>query len=117
VLGRNPENVAAKASANKPGSIECYPEKTQVRHYFGFPLKMLYYNIHIYITFSLSSFIDQFFGGTFEVKMSSEELPDEPSTVTTENFLQLSCFISMDVKYMQSGLKSVSKINKNVELH
>jgi len=49
--------------------------------------------------------------------MSSEELPDEPSTVTTENFLQLSCFISMDVKYMQSGLKSVSKINKNVELH
>ncbi|KAH8287842.1 hypothetical protein KR018_002283, partial [Drosophila ironensis] len=56
-----------------------------------------------------SSFIDQWFGGTFEIKMSSEEVPDEPSTVTTENFLQLSCFISMDVKYMQSGLKSVSK--------
>ncbi|XP_017042934.1 ubiquitin carboxyl-terminal hydrolase 14 [Drosophila ficusphila] len=53
-----------------------------------------------------SSFIDQFFGGTFEVKMSSEEVPEEPSTVTSENFLQLSCFISMDVKYMQSGLKS-----------
>ncbi|EDW88790.1 ubiquitin carboxyl-terminal hydrolase 14 [Drosophila yakuba] len=56
-----------------------------------------------------SSFIDQFFGGTFEVKMSSEEDPDEPSTVTSENFLQLSCFISMDVKYMQSGLKSKMK--------
>ncbi|XP_017099322.1 ubiquitin carboxyl-terminal hydrolase 14 [Drosophila bipectinata] len=56
-----------------------------------------------------SSFIDQWFGGTFEIKMSSEEVPDEPSTVTTENFLQLSCFISMDVKYMQSGLKSKMK--------
>ncbi|KAH8410594.1 hypothetical protein KR009_006172 [Drosophila setifemur] len=53
-----------------------------------------------------NSFIDQWFGGTFEVKMRSEEVPDEPSTVSTENFLQLSCFISMDVKYMQSGLKS-----------
>ncbi|SPP81622.1 ubiquitin carboxyl-terminal hydrolase 14 [Drosophila guanche] len=52
------------------------------------------------------SFIEQFFGGTFEVKMSSEEVPDESATITTENFLQLSCFISMEVKYMQSGLKS-----------
>ncbi|XP_022232940.2 ubiquitin carboxyl-terminal hydrolase 14-like [Drosophila obscura] len=53
-----------------------------------------------------SSFIEQFFGGTFEVKMSTEEVPHETATVTTENFLQLSCFISMEVKYMQSGLKS-----------
>ncbi|EDW28377.1 GL18981 [Drosophila persimilis] len=52
------------------------------------------------------SFIEQFFGGTFEVKMSTEEAPEETATVTTENFLQLSCFISMEVKYMQSGLKS-----------
>ncbi|XP_041451932.1 ubiquitin carboxyl-terminal hydrolase 14-like [Drosophila obscura] len=38
--------------------------------------------------------------------MSTEEVPHETATVTTENFLQLSCFISMQVKYMQSGLKS-----------
>ncbi|XP_020807198.1 ubiquitin carboxyl-terminal hydrolase 14 isoform X1 [Drosophila serrata] len=81
MLGGNSENVAAKTARHKPRPIECSPKR-------------------------YSSFIDQYFGGTFEVKMSSEEVPDEPSTVTTENFLQLSCFISMDVKYMQSGLKS-----------
>ncbi|KAH8263286.1 hypothetical protein KR044_006877, partial [Drosophila immigrans] len=56
-----------------------------------------------------NSFIEQFFGGTFEVKMSADEAPDEPATISSENFLQLSCFISMEVKYMQSGLKSKMK--------
>ncbi|XP_034490942.1 ubiquitin carboxyl-terminal hydrolase 14 [Drosophila innubila] len=56
-----------------------------------------------------NSFIEQFFGGTFQVKMTSDEAPDEPATISTENFLQLSCFISMEVKYMQSGLKSKMK--------
>ncbi|KAH8376986.1 hypothetical protein KR093_002549, partial [Drosophila rubida] len=56
-----------------------------------------------------NSFIEQFFGGTFEVKMTSDEAPDEPATISSENFLQLSCFISMEVKYMQSGLKSKMK--------
>ncbi|XP_030557204.1 ubiquitin carboxyl-terminal hydrolase 14 [Drosophila novamexicana] len=56
-----------------------------------------------------NSFIEQFFGGTFEVQMTADEAPDEPATVSTENFLQLSCFISMEVKYMQSGLKSKMK--------
>ncbi|XP_030383414.1 ubiquitin carboxyl-terminal hydrolase 14 [Scaptodrosophila lebanonensis] len=58
---------------------------------------------------SHSSFIQQFFGGTFEVKMCSDEAPDEEATVTSEPFLQLSCFISTEVKYMQSGLKSKMK--------
>lgn len=39
--------------------------------------------------------------------MTADEVPEEPATITEENFLQLSCFISMEVKYMQSGLKSV----------
>ncbi|XP_034097704.1 ubiquitin carboxyl-terminal hydrolase 14 [Drosophila albomicans] len=56
-----------------------------------------------------NSFIEQFFGGTFEVKMTADEAPDEPATISSENFLQLSCFISMEVKYMQSGLKSKMK--------
>ncbi|XP_068158399.1 ubiquitin carboxyl-terminal hydrolase 14 [Drosophila tropicalis] len=56
-----------------------------------------------------TSFIEQFFGGTFEVTMSANEVSDEPASVTSENFLQLSCFISMEVKYMQSGLKSKMK--------
>lgn len=55
----------------------------------------------------VSSFIDQYFGGTFDVEMKCAEAPDEPSTSSRENFLQLSCFISQEVKYMLSGLKSV----------
>uniref|UniRef100_A0A1A9W057 Ubiquitin carboxyl-terminal hydrolase n=1 Tax=Glossina brevipalpis TaxID=37001 RepID=A0A1A9W057_9MUSC len=56
-----------------------------------------------------NSFIEQYFGGTFEVKMSCSESPEEETTVSKENFLQLSCFISPEVKYMLSGLKSKMK--------
>lgn len=54
-----------------------------------------------------SSFIDQYFGGSFDVEMKCAEAPEEPSTFSKENFLQLSCFISQEVKYMLSGLRSV----------
>lgn len=53
-----------------------------------------------------SSFIDQYFGGTFDVEMKCVEAEDEPVSKSTENFLQLSCFISPEIKYMHSGLKS-----------
>lgn len=56
-----------------------------------------------------SSFIEQHFGGAFDVEMKCAEAPDEAPKKTTENFLQLSCFISQEVKYMHSGLKSVNK--------
>lgn len=36
------------------------------------------------------------------------EAEDEQVTKTKEQFLQLSCFISQDVRYMHSGLRSVS---------
>lgn len=55
----------------------------------------------------IRSVIQQYFGGTFEVQMSCDEAPEEQTTCSTEDFLQLSCFISQEVKYMQSGLKSV----------
>lgn len=53
-----------------------------------------------------NSFIDQYFGGTFDVVLKCTESEDEPPTHSKENFLQLSCFISQDVKYMHTGLKS-----------
>lgn len=52
-----------------------------------------------------SSFIEQFFGGTFDCQMKCVEAEDEEVTKSKENFLQLSCFISTEVKYMHSGLK------------
>lgn len=41
-----------------------------------------------------SNFIDQYFGGVFQCTMKNTESEDEPVTKSTENFLQLSCFIS-----------------------
>ncbi|XP_055599477.1 ubiquitin carboxyl-terminal hydrolase 14 [Uranotaenia lowii] len=52
-----------------------------------------------------SSFIDQWFGGTFDVQMKCTEAEDEPVSNSKENFLQLSCFISTEVKYMHSGIR------------
>ncbi|XP_063703561.1 ubiquitin carboxyl-terminal hydrolase 14 [Culicoides brevitarsis] len=53
-----------------------------------------------------NSFIDQYFGGSFDVEMKCVEAEDEPVSKSKENFLQLSCFISPEVKYMHSGLQS-----------
>ncbi|XP_077284075.1 ubiquitin specific protease 14 [Arctopsyche grandis] len=50
--------------------------------------------------------IDQYFGGKLDVEMKCAESEDEPISNSDESFLQLSCFISQDVKYLQSGLKS-----------
>jgi len=51
-------------------------------------------------------FIDQFFGGELEATMKCVETDDEEPSKSVENFLQLSCFIEKEVKYMQSGLKA-----------
>lgn len=56
-----------------------------------------------------SNFIDQYFSGVIEAEMKCDEAPDEPETKSVENFLQLSCFISQDVRYMQAGLVSRMK--------
>lgn len=56
-----------------------------------------------------SNFIDQYFSGVFEAEMKCDESPEEPASISTENFLQLSCFISQDVRYMQAGLISRMK--------
>ncbi|XP_055919410.1 ubiquitin carboxyl-terminal hydrolase 14 [Eupeodes corollae] len=53
-----------------------------------------------------NSFIEQYFGGSFDVEMKCNECSDEPASLSKENFLQLSCFISPEVKHMHTGLKS-----------
>jgi ubiquitin carboxyl-terminal hydrolase 14 len=54
---------------------------------------------------SYSSLVEQYFGGTFDVEMKCIEAEDEEVKKSKENFLQLSCFISSEVKYMHSGLR------------
>ncbi|RUS69850.1 hypothetical protein EGW08_022389 [Elysia chlorotica] len=53
-----------------------------------------------------SGFIDQYFGGEFETTMKCNEAPDEGEIHGSEKFLQLSCFIEKEVKYMHTGLQS-----------
>jgi ubiquitin carboxyl-terminal hydrolase 14 len=52
-----------------------------------------------------SNLIDQYFSGEFATEMKCDEAPDEPPSKNKESFLQLSCFISQDVKYLQTGLR------------
>lgn len=52
------------------------------------------------------SFMDQYFAGKMESTWKCAESDDEPVTTTADEFLQLSCFISQDVKYLHTGLQS-----------
>ena len=47
-----------------------------------------------------------FFGGVFDTTLKNVESEDEPKTEGKEDFLQLSCFIQQEVKYMHTGLRS-----------
>ena len=51
------------------------------------------------------SLVEQYFNSEFVSQMKCEESPDEPAVTSRESFLQLSCFISQDVKYLYTGLK------------
>lgn len=55
---------------------------------------------------AVRSFVDQYFGGRYKVTMKNIECEDEPVSHSTEDFLQLSCFISQETRYMQAGIKS-----------
>lgn len=59
----------------------------------------------------VSSFIDQYFGIEYDAKLKciDEDAKDEAVTQSTEKSLQLNCFISQEVKYMLTGIKSKLK--------
>lgn len=63
-------------------------------------------NVNDNNSYKPGSLIEQYFGGSFETELKCIECDDEPSTKGKEDFLQLSCFISTDVKYMHSGLRN-----------
>lgn len=57
-------------------------------------------------TSSGTNVVDQYLRGEFSVTMKCKESDAEPVVQFKEPFLQLSCFISQDVKYLQAGLAS-----------
>jgi len=60
-------------------------------------------------------FVRKYFSGRFDVTLTCKDAPDEPPTKSAEDFYQLSCFLSQDVKYIHTGLKAnlVEEIIKN----
>jgi len=56
--------------------------------------------------------VDSFFGGVFDTTLKNVESEEEPNTESKEEFLQLSCFIQQEVKYMHTGLRS--KLEENI---
>uniref|UniRef100_A0A0K0DCZ8 Ubiquitin carboxyl-terminal hydrolase 14 n=1 Tax=Angiostrongylus cantonensis TaxID=6313 RepID=A0A0K0DCZ8_ANGCA len=57
--------------------------------------------------------IREFFRGRYQVRQKCLECEDEPVQSTTEEFYQLSCFLSPEVRYIQSGIKE--KLSGEIE--
>ncbi|VDP07762.1 unnamed protein product [Heligmosomoides polygyrus] len=57
--------------------------------------------------------IREFFRGRYQVTQRCLESDDEPKQVTSEEFYQLSCFLSPEVRYIQSGIKE--KLSGEIE--
>ncbi|CAI4229298.1 unnamed protein product [Auanema sp. JU1783] len=59
--------------------------------------------------------IEKFFKGKFIISQKCLEDDSEPEQTTSEDFFQLSCFLSAQVKYLQSGIKEklTEEITKN----
>ncbi|KAJ1361464.1 hypothetical protein KIN20_020724 [Parelaphostrongylus tenuis] len=57
--------------------------------------------------------VREFFRGRYQVRQKCLECEDEPIQNTTEEFYQLSCFLSPEVRYIQSGIKE--KLSGEIE--
>ncbi|VDK43955.1 unnamed protein product [Anisakis simplex] len=63
-------------------------------------------------------FVTNYMEGRFKVQMKNLESDVEPVVTSSEKFLQLSCFLGHEVKYVQLGIKNkmTEEIEKNSEL-
>lgn len=61
---------------------------------------------------SSNSVVDQYFGLDFATETKCVESEDEPVVKSTEKFLQYSCYIDKEVKYLATGLKN--RLQENV---
>lgn len=53
-----------------------------------------------------TNLVDEYFSGEFTCTLKNDESKDEQEQIMHESFLQLSCFISPEVKYLHTGLKA-----------
>ncbi|VDL79515.1 unnamed protein product [Nippostrongylus brasiliensis] len=57
--------------------------------------------------------VREFFRGRYQVTQKCLESEEEPKQITSEEFYQLSCFLSAEVRYIQSGIKE--KLSGEIE--
>jgi ubiquitin carboxyl-terminal hydrolase 14 len=88
-----------KGTYRQQDANECWIEVTKMLQQ-KLPMKQTEGN-----TKNFPSLIEQYFGGTFNCEMKCTEADEEAPSKSQENFLQLSCFINQEVKYMHSGLR------------
>nr|CDJ80236.1 Ubiquitin and Peptidase C19 domain containing protein [Haemonchus contortus] len=62
---------------------------------------------------SVGKDVKEFFRGRYQVTQKCLESDEEPKQVTSEEFYQLSCFLSQEVRYIQSGIKE--KLSGEIE--
>ncbi|CAJ0562819.1 unnamed protein product, partial [Mesorhabditis spiculigera] len=53
--------------------------------------------------------IDRYFTGVYEITYTNTENPEENPETAHEEFLQLSCYLGQDIRYMKTGLTSKMK--------
>jgi len=78
-------------------------------------LRMLQAKTNATETSSKGNAIDQFFGIECSSETKCNEAPEETPSLTTEKFLQFSCYIDKDVKYLHTGLKN--RLTEVIEKH
>merc|ERR550539_260818 len=59
-----------------------------------------------------ASIVDQYFGLDFETETKCVESEEEPVVKSTEKFLQYSCYIDKEVKYLATGL--TNRLQENI---
>eukprot|EP00096_Caligus_rogercresseyi_P000812 TRINITY_DN1133_c0_g1_i3.p1 TRINITY_DN1133_c0_g1~~TRINITY_DN1133_c0_g1_i3.p1 ORF type:complete len:385 (+),score=150.90 TRINITY_DN1133_c0_g1_i3:321-1475(+) len=75
-------------------------------------LKMLQQKLPSKDNDKATSIIDQYLGGQFETEIKCAENEEETPTKSKETFLQYSCYIDKEVRFLSSGLKN--RLTENI---
>jgi len=104
VLGGATKRDQAKASQSEQRQVHVSDQGLRNKFHFRVLIS----------DFFFSSAIDQYMGIDFEYEMKCSECEDEEVAKGKEHFLQYSCFIDKEVKYLHSGLKNVRTQNMSI---
>ena len=97
---------------------ECWVEVLRMLQVWSLSFKLPYLSCLIQAktsateTSTKGNAIDQFLGIECSSETKCNEAPEEAPSQSMEKFLQFSCYIDKDVKYLHTGLKNRLSMNK-----